>query len=201
MKGAPAITITFGEVCENHVGMQKVGALAARGFSKEDLDHAHTFFLDKGCEVELVDLKAPLQDVVPEAFPDIAPAWLLVIRDGLSKFVNKEDLWSELAGLQWDTEARMYGRVVTKHARHNLCFSEAAQAPNYKEGKGTVVAFADVPHLAAVRKGLPQCLGQGADQLLAEGNLYFDSAKCGIGYHGKIPTRAGLSSASCFLHR
>lgn len=186
MEGAPAITITFGEVCENHVGMQKVGALAAKGFSHDDLGKARTFFQDKGCVCELFDLKATLHNVVTDTvFNEISPAWLLVIRDGLSKFVNKDDLWTELVDLKWDTEARMYGRVVQKHARHNLCFSEMAQVPDYEKGKGTVVAFADAPHLAIVRIGLPQCLGGRANQLLAEGNLYFDSDKCGIGYHGK----------------
>jgi len=32
-----AFTLTFGDCMENHVGMQKVGSIADKGFSKKDL--------------------------------------------------------------------------------------------------------------------------------------------------------------------
>ena len=77
----------------------------------------------------------------------------------------------------------MYGKVVTKHARHNLCFADFNQEPNYAEGRGTVVKFDDVPTLRTVREKLQTYLGED-DNLFAEGNLYYDVKKCYIGEHG-----------------
>jgi hypothetical protein len=37
----------------------------------------------------------------------------------------------------------MYGRVVDKKARHNLCFAESGHTAAYEEGKGTVIAYKD----------------------------------------------------------
>ena len=46
----------FGEVAENHVGMQKIGAMAERGLSITDLKTAKERFEKEGCHCELVDL-------------------------------------------------------------------------------------------------------------------------------------------------
>ena len=78
----------------------------------------------------------------------------------------------------------MYGRVVNKHARHNLCFGEAHQAPNYEEGMGTVYAFDEVPLLKKIRCGLGEISGEKGTNLQAEGNYYYDVKSCGIGWHG-----------------
>ena len=78
----------------------------------------------------------------------------------------------------------MYGRVVNKHARHNLCFGEAHQAPNYEEGMGTVYAFDEVPLLKKIRSQLGEIIGEKGVNLQAEGNYYYDVNKCGIGFHG-----------------
>jgi len=43
--------------------------------------------------------------------------------------MNEKDLYEELSKLDWDSKAFMYGRVVTKHARHNLCFNDEPQDP------------------------------------------------------------------------
>lgn len=40
---------------------------------------------------------------------------------------NGRDLFEELVKLQWDQKAFMYGKVVNKHARHNLCFDDEGQ--------------------------------------------------------------------------
>ncbi len=52
---------------------------------------------------------------------------------------NKQELFEELLKLDWDSKAYMYGRVVNKYARHNLCFADEPQEPNYEEGKGRVI--------------------------------------------------------------
>lgn len=78
----------------------------------------------------------------------------------------------------------MYGHVVNKHARHNLCFGEDNQEPYYEEGKGRIVAFKDVALLNHMRAVLPETIGEKGRDLVAEGNYYYDISKCGIGWHG-----------------
>lgn len=116
-------------------------------------------------------------------------AYLLVIRKGVTAFVESQSLKVELDALSWDTKAKMYGRVVNKKKRHNLCFADYAQEPNYELGKGCVVDFKKLPLLSSVRKGLVNSVGKGADGLLAEGNLYYDASTCGIGFHGDTERR------------
>jgi hypothetical protein len=44
---------------------------------------------------------------------------------------NKENMFQEQASLKVDKKAFMYGRVVNKNARWNLCFDDNAQEPDY----------------------------------------------------------------------
>jgi hypothetical protein len=76
-----------------------------------------------------------------------------------------------------DKQAFMYGRVVEKKARWNLCFDDKEQQPDYKEKKGTVVAFSKCPGLAKVRAGLGDLCGAKAKGLKAELNYYYDINK------------------------
>lgn len=79
----------------------------------------------------------------------------------------------------------MRGRVVNKRARYNLCFDQEESSPNYEEGKGTVISYDRVPILSQIRNNLPKFFGNElASNLKAEGNLYYDTNKCGIGFHG-----------------
>lgn len=185
---ARAITVTFGDVAENHARMQKIGALAERGFTHLELRVAAERFGAAGCATSLVDL---CEGLPPELRTDAEPAYVLVVQDGVRAVLDAgpDALFDELAGLEWDTKALMWGRVVSKRARHNLCFAETAQAPDYAEGKGTVVAYRDVPLLDAVRARLPHFIGDGARGLNAEGNLYYDVSQCGIGFHGDAERR------------
>ena len=57
----------------------------------------------------------------------------------------------------------MYGRVVNKHARHNLCFDEEGQVPDYESGKGRVVAWNDAPLLREVRNRMSNFIIKGRD--------------------------------------
>src|ERR1700743_588731 len=78
----------------------------------------------------------------------------------------------------------MYGRVVNKNAGHNLCFADYSREPNYEEGKGRIVNFADIPLTNIIRNKLPLFFGVKAENLVGEGNYYYDIKKCGIGFHG-----------------
>ncbi len=180
-------TLTFGDQAENHVGMQKIGQGAQEGFSLDDLNQAKTWFEEKDVECSLVNLRSPLfDDLQPEV--NVEDAYILIIHRGLNCLLgpdhNSHDFFAEQDALDKDTKAYMYGRVVNKHARHNLCFSDVDQEPNYQEGQGRVVAFDHTPLLKQVRESFSEILGDKGKNLVAEANYYYDINKCGIGYHG-----------------
>jgi alkylated DNA repair dioxygenase AlkB len=170
---ACAMTLTFGECAENHVGNQQLGEIAEAGFGIAELTVARDALLAQGHPAELLELGRG--------------AAVLVLRGGLAALgVDAHALYVEHDALDVDTKALMYRRVVNKKARHNLCYDDMSQQADYAAGKGTVVAFADVPLLSAVRAALPAGLklGSKAAALKCELNKYYDPSCCGIGYHG-----------------
>jgi hypothetical protein len=141
-------TITFGDQAENHVGMQKIGKMADRGFTAEELMQAKGWFEGNGVTTELIELHTLLPENGREHGVD--PALVLVARGGLSALLDGDSadaFFEEQRSLEKDSKAFMYGRVVNKHARHNLCFADTAQDPDYEHGRGRVVAFDSVPLL------------------------------------------------------
>lgn len=99
--------------------------------------------------------------------------------------------YREQDALPKDTKVLMYGRVVNKLARHNLCFGDAPQEPDYTHGKGRIIAFDQVPLLARLRRRLASAdvLGAIAADMAVEGNYYYDPSTCGIGWHGDAERR------------
>jgi hypothetical protein len=93
-------------------------------------------------------------------------------------------MFQEQKNLDWDSQAKMYGRVVKKNARHNLCYGDYSQEPDYENGKGRIVSFDSIPCTEHIRKSMTKFFGEKGEGLNAEGNLYFDTSKCGIGFHG-----------------
>jgi hypothetical protein len=182
-----SITLTFGDQAENHKGMQIIGQMAETGFDLEDLTICKQKFELAGNQCELVHLNQYLPaNLEPNTVVD--PAYVLVVRGGvdtLLKQINKtaKDLFDEQIALDWDTKAFMYGRVVNKHARHNLCYSEQAQEPDYEEGCGRIIPFDSIPLTKQIRTQLPRFL-LGSENLQCEGNHYYSSKTCGIGFHG-----------------
>lgn len=190
------ITITFGDRAENHVGMQQIGTAATSGFSIADLENAKTNFEQNGCNCELITLN----DYLPQN-ASAEPAKILIIRNGVNSILQgnySNNLFSELAALDWDKKARMYGRVVNKHARYNLCLDTTPQEPNYEAGMGRIVAYQDVPLTNQIRNQLGNIIN-GGNELAGELNNYLDIRKMGIGFHGDaerlkvIAVRVGAS--------
>jgi hypothetical protein len=175
------LTLTFGEQIENHIGMQKIGQLAEYGFSAQYLQQVALMLQSHNIDAQLINLGSYLP---PEYGTSVAT--IIVIKSGLRSVVGirHEDLMQEISNLKHDTKAKMKGKVVNKHARHNLCFSDFMQAPNYEAGQGTVYDFKYLPNLSKVRAVLPTIFGDKAKNLGCESNLYYDLTKCGIGYHG-----------------
>ena len=178
-----ALTLTFGDVAENHVGMQKVGEMCEDGFSLEDISLARTQFEARGYPCSVIPLHEemlPSEDISIEN-----QAWVLLVKNGVEAFgVNTNELYDEHAYLDVDKKAKMYGRIVDKHARYNLCYSDYNQEPDYSKGKGRVVSFGELPLLSIIRNELPNVLGEKARNLNTELNTYYDVSKCGIGFHG-----------------
>lgn len=132
-------------------------------------------------------------DVVLRA-PEAA---VLVVRGAgalLGTGATADGMLAEIAACQFDTTALM-GRgsnrsVKKKHARHNNCIADEAQVADIAHGRGTVVAFSSLPILSALREALGELLGpKGAWLRVAETNKYFDTRRCGIGWHGDAERR------------
>ena len=104
---------------------------------------------------------------------------------------NVDDLYQEQIkmSLKADTKALMYGRVVNKHARTNLCFDKVAQTANYAKGMGTIIAYDEVTLTSEVKNNLPQWFGHMANDMIAEANYYANPLKNYIGYHGDSERR------------
>lgn len=193
------ITLTFGDMAENHVGMEQIGARVAKGqgIHLADLKAILLTCKSAGIHTKLHVLNGPLQP----------PAYLLIIKKGVDALLSpgaSAALFKEQAALDHDKKALMYKRVCNKKARWNLCFSEEGHPPAYEEGKGRVVAYNDVPLTRALHAALPTWFGPKAEGLQCEGNYYYDAASCGIGYHGDterrrvFAVRLGTTIPICF---
>jgi hypothetical protein len=176
-------TVTFGDVAENHVGMQKIGDLASHGYSIEQLVALYDRLTSMGLSCQIINLNEHLTI-------DAQPAAVLVISGGIQYILGQEDtslLMAEHDNLPMDKKALMYGRVVNKKARWNLCFAEEDQAPDYVAGKGRIVSYNHIPYTSTIREAIASWT---EDVLLnGEGNYYYDINKCGIGYHGDAERR------------
>ena len=204
MSNSKTFSLTFGDVAENHRGMQKIGTLSNVGFNLSDMNKIKEWFEAKGCKCNIINLHLLLDENLQKE----NQAYLLTVKNAVNALLDdengKDSLFKEQDELEKDTKAFMYGRVVNKHARHNLCFGEAHQAPNYEEGMGTVYAFDEVPLLKKIRCGLGEIIGEKGFNLQAEGNYYYDVKKCGIGFHGDterkkvIAFRLGAKIPLCY---
>lgn len=175
------VTITLCDRAENHAGMQQIGEFAPTGFTYGDLSRAKRWFEEKGIVCELHHLNQMYDESAVE------DAFILVARKGLDALIDggtADDFYKEQLPLEKDTKAFMRGRVVNKKARHNLCFADKAQDPDYESGKGRIIPFHEVPILNSVRENLVLPLGDKARKLVAEGNYYYDVNQCYVGFHG-----------------
>lgn len=167
-------TLTFGDRSENHTGMQINGNEAESGFTVNKLSDIKTM-LDDEYSCELYDLSS--LGIISGDKIKLEPASVLVIRDCLRLFgdFSAQEMYQEQEGVDYDTRAFMYGRVVNKKARHNVCFSDQ---------KSRIVNFSDCPYLNEIRDKLAVIFGDKAASLQCEGNKYYNVNKCYIGWHG-----------------
>ena len=201
MTSSCVFTITCGNAGENHAGMEMLGTKweAGRGHTIADLEAFREKLTAAGETTEWVLMSHEGER-----------AAVLVWKGGVEGLLGPalegpggmESLFKEQAALNKDTKALMRGRVVNKKARHNLCFAEKGHAADYAAGRGTVVAYDDVPVTKRLVEGMEAFFGYKGS-LIAEGNYYYDLKKCGIGFHGDTERRivyAARLGASMPLH-
>ena len=187
------ITLTFGDVAENHTGMQRIGTPLDSGLTSEDILAVHRHLVEKYGADEVAEV-ADLSSALSEDYYDDRPL-LLVVAGGVDLLMGSgysEDLLEEQLQLPYDTKAWMKGRVVNKKARYNLCFSDEYSKPDYEQKRGTVIAYDDVPVLNSLRSALIRLLEESIDctvDLKVESNYYYDVSSCYIGWHGDTERR------------
>ena len=185
VEGKEVITLTWGDQAENGVGMEQLGKLRPEGagFSIADLEALAAQFGDAA------DLRRLREPDVEEGGLEAA---VLVIRGGVDKLCGDGTavaMFVEQKALHYDRQKWMRGRVVTSHARWNLCLDETGQDADLEAGKGTVVSYGSVPVTMSLAEGFGEVFGKKAEGLKGEGNYYYDIDKCGIGFHGDAERR------------
>ena len=193
-------TLTFGDQAENHVGMEQLGTMVVKGqgFQPEELAKIEARFAKSGFETEYYDLGEDAHLLILKGGIEA----LLAEDESVSIFTS-EDVFNEQAALEVDKQAYMYGRVVQKHARWNLCFDDVGHDPDYEHGKGRVIPWGEIPITALLHRAIPKVFGKKAENLKCEANYYYDIEKCGIGFHGDSERRKVIGvrlGASLPLH-
>ena len=189
------ITITFGDCSENHVGMEKIGTMSENGYNSNNLDTISNYF--SGKEIERIDLTSYLEN---QDYTGEKPE-LLIIRNAID---NHSEIFTELNNLEWDAKYfdNRRKRVLNKHARTNLCFSNYSQIADFENKKGTVINYDQVPQLNTAKNIIMNSINE--TNMECEGNRYLDINKNGIGWHGDaerkkvIALRLGESMTICF---
>ncbi len=197
MNDASFLTLTFGDMAENHVGMEQLGKLVNKGegFNFDDLMNIKTKMEAIGgiCELTSLDLYMDVNEWDPN--DEVEPAHVLIIKDGVNLLLKNcsdysaNDMFREQIALDVDRQAFMYGRVVEKHARWNLCFDDESREPDYENGKGRIIGYNEVPITKKLYEQFTTHFGEKATNLKGEGNYYYDIRKCGIGFHGDSERR------------
>ncbi len=186
-KAKKHISLTFSASVENHKGMEIIstpGMNIHEGFSVEEckaLAAKYSHCSEYICLNDLLPANTPNKDKIEEA-------GVVIFRNGCKEIlgIDPEECMKEQLGLKWDKKAFMYGRVVDKKARWNLCYADFSQAPDYEGKKGTVVDFKDLPMLSKVRKAIGDSFGKNFENLYAEGNYYYDLDKTYISFHNDL---------------
>jgi len=160
--------------------------MAPEGLTHADLLHAQTVFESKCIDTEIFNLREEAGLTLDEA----EDAYFLMAHKGITALLPPDstmsDIWDEQSKLDWDKKVWMRGRVVNKKARHNLCYSDDAQEPDYENKKGRVIPFDSLPLTKSIRTQLPDYFGPKVENLQGEGNYYYDLAKTGVGAHGDV---------------
>ena len=187
------VTLTFAESVENHIGNEQIGSKFPRGPSTVDLQHTlHNMQRMYGNRININGHILELSKM--HGVPSL-DASVLIIK-GLNAHSNDDAM--ALKNACWDSKYFDTRRsvVLNKNARHNLCFTDQNQEPNYEIGQGRTYAFNNcAPFMPKLREffsntlivgGHPYLQLNGGKPLYAEGNYYYDHRTTYIGWHGDV---------------
>mgnify|MGYP001212800231 CR=1 FL=1 len=195
-------TLTFGDGAEHHRGMKRMlGDSIKNGFNMEELEDLKNKFIKLGADCELYNLfkEAGIQDILEKEHPEFRDnydfsdlsAGILVIKKGVNFLLentgkNIDDVLEEQKQIKydskyWDDRREM---ICNKRARNNICFGKESITADFNVGQGTVVAYDSIPILKHIVNQFERFFGEKTRNLVGEGNYYFDTGRCGIGYHG-----------------
>jgi hypothetical protein len=178
------ITITYGENVVGHAGTQEIGSIADSGISYETLKKIKIKMTNDGYVCKFVNLKNKLDKINAK---DVEDAGILIVKNFVNTFFKNNEkndiIFNSLKKLKWDKYALMRGRVVNKHARWNLCFADFDQNPDYENGKGRIYDFKNFNDLQEIKSFVENLI---YTKVNAEGNYYYDTTKCYIGFHGDV---------------
>lgn len=185
------ITFTFGNQGENHPGMQKIGKEIKEGLNLDDLMHIQEVLNKDGLECILYDLKDLIitedndEQLNKELKDKLDDAYVLVIKNLCNEFYANA-LLEENLKYEWDSKYYCSRRkkVLNKHARHNVCFEDEGSEADYENCKGTIISYDVVPNLRELKDKIKELLREKGENLICEGNLYYNLDKTGIGWHG-----------------
>lgn len=205
-------SLTFGDAAKNHVNNQIIGELGplGSGFKIKNLKDLQNYYKKMGKQVELIDLGRYEDDYVPQKHKGkvskqfiresqnkiVWKAAVLIIRN----FIPSDEanaLKELLSECEWDKKYwdNRRGKVLNKHARWNIVISEGnEQEPDYESAKGRIIDGTklvkdEIQVYSNIKHRLVHEINEGtktnkADNLICEGNYYYDMSKCGIGFYG-----------------
>lgn len=181
IKSNETITLTFGNSAENHIGMEIIGNTIKKGYSLDELKNFKNIFENQNKTCYIYDLRDLCKDIVN--INELDEAYILLVKNIISN-IETDNLQEELKNLEWDKKYYdiQRSKVLNKNARYNLCFSDYSQEPDYILRKGRIICYNDVPLLNKFKNELSNVLNE--ENMICEGNYYYDINKCGIGWHG-----------------
>jgi hypothetical protein len=190
MEGIKGYFEKFGLICEM---IDLKDLLKGKDVDLDQVDDAKLLIVRCGLDLLLRDPKDNF--LIDVDLEDVENIYDELIEIGECNNSMVRDMYHEQQSLEKDKKAFMYGRVVNKKARHNLCFADFSQQSDFENKKGTIVDFKDLPLLSIVRENLSNILSlfTGKDicdtKLMCEGNYYYDIRSTFIGWHGDFERR------------
>lgn len=176
------------------IDMKEMAALTAE--ECEGVENAAVLVLRDGVDILLGNVcRAKIGELQPgEGWSDAECA---AIASVMAEKACAKAMMKELTSFEWDKtywDVRR-GKELNKRARWNVCFGEGGQKADMELRKGTIVAYSDVPLLAAWKAEMQRLCGE--EHWEAEGNYYYDIRKCYIGYHGDAERKKVVAASLC----
>ena len=111
MSDIKTFSLTFGDVAENHKGMQKIGTLSNNGFNLDDINKMKIWFESKGCKCTIINLHWLLEDeklvdivAGPDSYRDL-PNLISTVGNGqkaVNVLLSREETYADISPIRLD---------------------------------------------------------------------------------------------------